>query len=138
MAIQAGYVGTSNGWQIGTTGHPDVSRRPKLEVSYTTDPIGTVTLRQGVNGYTGTTMAWLRQDNNINNPIDGSVLNQAFLDGPASNSPDDRALIKFDNIFASQGGSVPDGAEIVDAFLVISTGFDSANARSVDAGTSTP
>lgn len=152
FSIQAGYAGTTDGWQIGTSSNPDLARRPKLEVEYTTDSVFTATFQHGVNGYAGTTMAALRQDGNVNSPLDGSLLEQAFVDGPAANSPDDRALIKFDQIFASEGGSVPDDATIVDAFLVISTGFASADARTrdgwdihpmttawdLDAGTGTP
>lgn len=132
LTIQAGYTGTSDGWMICTSSHPDTTRRPKLTVEYTTDPVSVATFQNGVAGYTGTQMAWLRQDNNVNHPVDGALLNEQFLDGPAAGSPDDRALIRFDNIFASQGGFVPDSAEIIDAYVVISTGFTSANARSRD------
>jgi hypothetical protein len=152
FAIQAGYAGTTDGWQIGTSSNPDLSRRPKLDVEYTTDSVLTATFQQGVNDYTGTTMSWLKQDGNVNNPLDGALIDQAFLDGPAANSPDDRALIKFDQVFASEGGSIPNDATIVDAYVVISTGFASANARTrdgwdihpmsipwdLDAGTGTP
>jgi hypothetical protein len=132
--------GTTDGWQVFTSGafqvRPDVpveELRPKLTVTYEPAPAApstTVTLQQNVGGYVGTTMAWL-QAGLLNAQLeypgqlttDGATIDEAFLDGAnlANDSPDDQALIKFGNIFASQGGSVPDGATILDAQLIVDT-----------------
>ncbi len=131
LAVQHGRPqGTTDGWMIGTSFNADTARRPKLTVKYTTDVVETATFQQGVNGYTGSSQSWLKQNNNsgANEFLDGSLLNQSFLDGPATGSPDDQSLIKFDNLFANAGGSIPADAEIIDAALVITTGSSSANA----------
>jgi hypothetical protein len=80
-----------------------------------------VTLQNGLNGYTGTTMVRMLQSGVTE---DGLNLDEAFLDGGniTGTSPNDQALIKFANIFASQGGSVPDNATILDAHLVLDSG----------------
>jgi hypothetical protein len=134
FTVQAGRTGTTDGWMIGTSSHPTLGNRPKLSVTYTMDEVETTTLQQGVNGYSGTVQSWVRQNNNIGATdfVDGAQLNEAFLDGvdisdPAS--PDDRSLVRFNNLFASQGGNIEDDAEIVDAYLVITTGVSNANAR---------
>jgi hypothetical protein len=125
---------TTDGWQIMTSGAPIADLRPKVEVTYTTAPqptSTTVTLQQGANGYTGTSMAWLQGGisdgaGGFPNQVttDGATLDTAFLDGSnlSNTSADDQALIKFSNIFVSQGGSVPDSATILDAQLIVDTG----------------
>jgi hypothetical protein len=131
LSLQPGRPqGTTDGWMVGTSWNPDPVRRPKLSVTYTTDVVETATFQQGLNGYAGTTQSWLKQNNNsgTNEFLDGSQLTQAFLDGPATNSPDDQTLIKFDNLFASSGGTIPADATIIDAQLVLTTGSSSTNA----------
>lgn len=145
-APNQGFVirsGTTDGWEVFTSGAVQVlptvpvdQLRPKLTVTYepaSTLPTTKTTLVQNVNGYTGTTMAWLRSglpDGMGGFPgqltSDGAELERQFLDGGnlAGDSPDDAALIKFDNIFVSQGGSIPNGATILDAQLIV----DSADA----------
>jgi hypothetical protein len=123
-AANEGFVvraGTTDGWQLFATGEGDTSRRPKLTVTFDTDPgppSATVVLQNG-EGYSGTTMAWLQQSGVTTNGLD--LPDGAYLDGPASGSPDDQALIKFNNIFASDGGPVADNAQITQASLVIDT-----------------
>lgn len=125
---------TNDGWQVMTSGAVTPGLRPKLDVTYTTAPQPTTTavaLQQGVNGYSGTIMA--RLDAGANDgmggfpdqeTIDGSTLETAALDGPnlSNTSYDQLALIKFNNIFVSQGGTVPDSATILDAQLIVDTG----------------
>lgn len=66
IVIQTGNpAGTDDGWGIISTGHPIAERRPKLSVTYTTDPIVSTTFQRGLNGYSGDTMAWVRSGNNI-------------------------------------------------------------------------
>jgi hypothetical protein len=128
-------AGTDDGWQIITSGVFLPNVRPKLEVVYDAapqTPSTTVALQQGVNGYAGTTMVQLNEDDTT---VDGSTLDEAFLDGETpifGNGGDNHALIKFANIFTNQGGEVPIGATILDAQLVFDTG---RAAFSVDSGT---
>ncbi len=136
LAIQYGVVTNHrNGWQIKTTG-ADVGQRPALNVTYVNEPVAVARFQQGVNGYNGARMAYLQGGTNYTQDFDdlttdGAFIEQAFVDGPNSTgtSPNDQALIKFDNLFVSQGGTVPDGAEIVQALLNFSTG-DGGNSPS--------
>jgi hypothetical protein len=119
---------TTDGWQVKTGTNGTAADRPTLNVTYTTAPVTTVRFQQGVNGYSGTTMLWLR-DNNQLGGTDGASIESAFLDGyhntdhteDGKNSSDDRALVKFDNIFGSQVGKVPAGSTIVKAYLKVTT-----------------
>lgn len=143
-ASNYGFVvraGTTDGWSVYTTGVPTAEARPKLTVTYEPAPATTVTsvaLQQNVGGYSGTSMAWVQPacpgcGTTRPDPIttDGALIDEAFVDGPnaAQTSPDDLALIKFSNIFVSEGGLVPDNATIVSAQLVVdsSTAVFSAN-----------
>jgi hypothetical protein len=132
FTIHAGNPsGTTDGWQIKTGTHGTAADRPLLNITYTTAPVSTARFQQGANGYTGTTMSYLRDDNNT---ADGSTLNNGFLDGwhwnadPDAVSPDDHALVRFDNIFTSEGGQVPKTARIVKAYLKVTTS-DVGNAQ---------
>lgn len=137
FVVQAGFPPyTTNGWQFGSSGNADPTRRPKLSVTYTTDPIEVNTFQRDLNGYTGDTMAWLRgpsTDVNMIPPetIDGTTLVQSFLDGPntAGDSRDDIALLKFDNLFGTDAGQAPADAEVAKAWLVITTGENNSNAH---------
>jgi PKD repeat protein len=124
--VQAFASGTANfGWkladiggQIGgtprnfnaseNTNWPDL--RPKLTISYSSAPPpggSSVTLQDGLNGYTGT--------------ADTKLGNQGLQEGSATNA----ALIQESStsfairfaIFQSEGGPVPDGANISSATL---------------------
>jgi hypothetical protein len=129
--------GTTDGWEVFTSGvATNTSFRPKLEVMYDPTPqpaSSKVALQQNVNNYAGTTMAWLRSGlPKVADPLNpfpdqitnnGADVDEAFLDGPdlGGTSPDDMALIKFNSIFASDGGSVPNNATILDAQLIVDT-----------------
>ncbi len=71
VVIQTGFSGspvtgaTSDGWNILTTGHPLVDNRPKLSITYTTDPIEFNTFQRGLNGYAADTMAYVQSGTNI-------------------------------------------------------------------------
>jgi hypothetical protein len=136
---------TDDGWSINSTGHPNADVRPKLDVTYTTAPVTKRSFQQGANGYTGNTMALVRSGTNAliadtadpTNPErteDGSTLDQTFLDGVfftqpdgTTNSPDDLALLKFDGVFAP--GQAPADVPVAKAWLVVTTGETSTNAR---------
>jgi hypothetical protein len=75
VAIQTGFSittqpstitgATTDGWGILATGHPLVDVRPKLTVTYTTDPIELNTFQRGLNGYAADTMAYVQSGTNI-------------------------------------------------------------------------
>ncbi|MFT3787634.1 MAG: DNRLRE domain-containing protein [Tepidisphaeraceae bacterium] len=135
LTVSAGRpASTTDGWTYGTHWNTDAAQRPKLEVSYTTDKLDTYNFQQGVNGYTAGSSAWVRQDNNNNNgnpvPVDGAQLTGSqYLDGPATGSPDDQAMVRFNNIFADEGGTLPRTAQILSAKLIITSG-NATNAMS--------
>ena len=116
MTVQAysAAASTSNGWQIKTSSNDNVAHRPKLNVTYTTDAVTTVSYQNGVSGYTGTSGVILYDDNTNFNAADGD---EKFIDG----SPDNPLLVRFDNLFASQGGVIPNNAVVVKADLVLTT-----------------
>jgi hypothetical protein len=71
VVIQTGFSGspvvggTSDGWNILSTGHPLNDNRPKLSVTYTTDPIEFNTFQRGLNGYASDSMAYVKSGTNI-------------------------------------------------------------------------
>ncbi|MCA9261616.1 MAG: PEP-CTERM sorting domain-containing protein, partial [Planctomycetales bacterium] len=153
MVVQAGFAAdaastanTSDGWSIRTTGFPNGDSRPLLEVEYTTAPVTKTSFQQGANGYSSTTMAVVRSGANalIEDALDGgeitedgTFLDQTFLDGvfytdTAGNtsSPDDLALLKFENIFGNGAGQAPANTPVAKAWAVITTGDQSNAAQS--------
>lgn len=111
-------------WSPHTTGSATIAKRPKLTVTYTTDPLVQITsYQQGVNSYSGTTD--LRFDSTNGSATDGSTTDQIFLDGYdptlATPSPDQSYLVKF-------GGLNLNFPATYRAELVIKTGFSSTNA----------
>jgi hypothetical protein len=154
FVIQAGLsdsvtanANTADGWSIHTTGFPTSDTRPRLDVTYTTDPIQRTTFQRGANGYMGDTMAIVRSGTNALMPDpagtvpeiteDASLLDQTFLDGVFftsttgdTNSPDDFALLKFGNVFGTNPGQAPSNVPVAKAWAVITTGDTSANANS--------
>ena len=154
LVIQAGLsdsvtvnANTADGWSIHTTGFPTSDTRPKLEVTYTTNPIQRTTFQRGANGYTGDTMAIVRSGTNALMPDpaaatpeiteDASLLDQTFLDGVFftntagdTSSPDDLALLKFGNVFGTNPGQAPSNVPVAQAWAVITTGDVSTAANS--------
>jgi hypothetical protein len=147
MVIQAGLsdalgveANTADGWAIRTTGYPLVDTRPKLAVSYTTAPVEMNTFQDGADGYAGTTMAIVRSGLNaltedttdVDRPEiteDASTLDQTFLDGVhytdlagTTDSADDLALLKFENVFGTAAGQAPPDVPVAKAWLVVTTG----------------
>ena len=144
---------TSDGWSIRTTGFPNSDTRPKLNVTYTTDPeLEINTFQRGLNGYTGDRMAVVRSGPNAlqtdtGAPIDpdrtpeitenGLDLDQTFLDGVFfsntagdNNSPDDFGLFQFGGVFGTGSGQAPADVPVAKAFAVITTGDQAGSARS--------
>ncbi|MEJ2704283.1 MAG: DNRLRE domain-containing protein [Sedimentisphaerales bacterium] len=154
FVVQAGLpdeinevANTTDGWSIHTTGYPLSDTRPKLEVTYTAAPVAKNTFQDGTGGYAGTTMAIVRSGTNaliedttdLDRPEmteDGSALDQTFLDGViftdttgTTSSPDDLALLKFDNVFGAEPNQAPADVPVIKAWVVITTGDTNANAR---------
>jgi hypothetical protein len=128
MALQMGFAGSPDAWTVRANGYSDPLARPKLSVTYTTDPATSSTFRQGDAGYTGTTMAFVQHDPTAGDvTTDGAFHGEEFLDhgtNPAT-SADSAVTIKFDHLFQSDGGPIPSYATIHRAFVVI-TSADSA------------
>ena len=127
VTVQSGPEGTTNGWAIATSSNQvDVNQRPQLSVTYTTETVTRASYQEGVNGYAGTDSTVIsRLPDGTTEIIDGDTNGFEFLDGPNdlsdAGSADEQLNIKFDNLFAAEGGSVPDNAEIVRAYLVLTT-----------------
>ncbi len=159
MAVESGFTGTSDGWQVQTIGANNASIRPQLSVTYTTDQIAVNTFQHDLNGYSADTSAWVRSGTILTadgtNPdptVDditydgltgqftasptttqtpGPTDFQEFLDGPnGTDSPDDVGLFKFSNVFGNGAGQAPPDKPVAKAWLVLTTGDASANARS--------
>ena len=155
FVIQAGLsdtintaANTSDGWAIRTTGYPLADTRPRLMVSYTTAPVQVNRFQDGMAAYAGTTMVIMRSGTNalvedtgdLDRPEmteDGSALDQTFLDGVrysdlsgTTDSPDDLALLRFDNVFGAEAGQAPMDVPVVKAWVVITTGDISSSGHS--------
>jgi hypothetical protein len=154
FVVQAGLpdvinevANTTDGWSIRTTGYPLSESRPKLQVTYTTVPVARNTFQDGTGGYAGTTMAIVRSGTNaliedtgdLDRPErteDASTLDQTFLDGVLfidtagnTSSPDDLALLKFDNVFGTEPGQAPMDVPVAKAWIVMTTGDTRLSAR---------
>lgn len=158
LVMQAGLsdtvtesANTSDGWSIRTTGFPNGDTRPKLEVSYTTNPIEINTFQRGLNGYTGDRMAVVDSGPNAltedtgapvdpnrdpEQTTDGLTLDQVFLDGVffsdptgANSSPDKFGLFQFGSVFGNGAGQAPQDVPVAKAFAVITTGDQDGTAR---------
>jgi hypothetical protein len=80
----------------------------------------TTSFQNGVNGYTGTFDRMISERDEHN--IDGSEVVNDFLDGyQTDTSPDEQALLRFDDIFGNEPGQIPSGATILSAELVLTT-----------------
>jgi hypothetical protein len=124
MAVQAGFEGTNNDWGVFTTGYAVPQGRPKLNVTYTIDPIQTSTYQSGVAGYEGVTMARVVASGPIEgeSTIDGSTLSTGFLDGVDASTAEQLALIKFDDVFGNGAGQAPLDKPVAKSWLVLTTG----------------
>ena len=85
-----------------------------------TAQVVTVSFQNGVNGYTGMFDRMISERNDHNQ--DGSEVANDFLDGyQTDTSPDEQALLRFDDIFGSEPGQIPSGATILSAELILTT-----------------
>jgi hypothetical protein len=123
--VQAFGAGTPNyGWKIAqvsssipgnykivnsSENNSFPSLRPKLSITYTVATGSSVTLMHGLNGYAGSTDSWMNGAQATTNKGADPALS---VRGESTDS----ALIRF-NIFAAEGGLVPDNAVITSATL---------------------
>ncbi len=119
-----GYTGVSTAWvRSGTVQNADATH-PDASVDDIT-----------YDGFSGTATV---SPTNANQTPAALTSFQQFVDGPALNidgtlsSPDDFALLKFNNVFGSATGQAPADKAVAKAWLVITTGDSSGNARSAD------
>ncbi len=124
MVVQAH---TTDAWWNYGIADATVNFRPKLTVSYITEPTDTASIVPGVNGYAGMTM--ISMDGVSGATIDQTNVANFFVDGATNGTPpgdtgssDTLALVKFDGIFGSGGSQVPVRAEIAKSWLVLTTG----------------
>lgn len=136
IAVVSDHVDQDNGWSVHSSGAPTASYRPKLSVTYTTNPnVSVHEFQQGLNGFAGTTDVILnlatdvggtdeRDDDTVLPGLDASTRSEVFLDGDDSlRSYDTPYLVKFDNVEALATPGLDH--EVLKAELIITTGFSS-------------
>jgi len=137
LAVQMGFTGSTDAWNFGATGNPDVTQRPKLQVTYTTAPMQVTTIRKGTNGYAGESDVLVQSGVDFVSPADdvtiqgtavttGQNIDTGELHTDASRN---RALLKFNDIFGTQAWEAPADKPVGKAWLVMTTG-GGTNARS--------
>jgi hypothetical protein len=127
VAVQAGFPGTTDGWGIHSPNHPFAAFRPRLSVTYTTEPITERVFQRDLNGYTGDTMLRFNSGANITDPsddvtADGLTFTQEFLDGADFNSPDIASFIKFGGVFGAGANQSPADIPVAKAWMVLTVG----------------
>jgi hypothetical protein len=136
LVVQAGFEGVNDagGWRILTTGHSVPQGRPKLSVTYTTDPVSFTSFQPGVGGYSESNLTMARVVGNVAGSgeatTDGASITSAFLDYPDATTGDQLALLKFSNVFGNGVGQAPSDKEVAKGWLVLTVDTASANARS--------
>jgi hypothetical protein len=80
----------------------------------------TVTIKQGVNGYTGTVDTMLRQDAPTSRSGTATALN-LDTDDPGGTAHWSEALLRFDNLVGTGANQVPSGAHVLSATLKLQT-----------------
>jgi autotransporter-associated beta strand protein len=118
---------TTDAWQVFGSADATVAYRPKLSVTYTTEPTITTSIKPGVAGYAGFSGITLHGVTNAT--LDVTAATAITLDGPTGNappgdvgSPDLLGLVKYDGIFGSAATQVPMRANVVKAWFVPTTG----------------
>ena len=126
--VQVWANGTNNygwvitGWPFNTDGtgfYPseagDVTVRPRLHVLWLPPGEASVSLRQGVNGYTGNYDTKIQPSSPT---LDSSTATTLFVDYLSlTNGDTEQVLIRFDNVFGSGSNQVPAGVQIDGAAL---------------------
>jgi hypothetical protein len=138
LVVQAGFDGVNDdsGWRVLTTGYSVPQGRPKLNVTYTTDPVTVTSFQPGVGGYLESNVTMARVVGNISGSgeatTDGATIESEFLDFPEATVAEQLALVKFSNVFGSGAGQAPADKTVAKGWLVLTMDTASANARSPD------
>lgn len=140
FVVQAGWTGQTNGWGFFTNGAGTASGagvaedRPKLEVTYTTSPVGITSFQRDVNSYTGDVVARLDSGADINGSgdditIDGTTVTGAYYidSNDAGTDPRLRTLVRFNNVFGNGAGQAPSDKSVLKAWVVMTTGNSDNN-----------
>ncbi len=118
-------AGTTNGWSVLTTGfQADPAFRPKLTIEYSMDKPMKLEMGSIVQSVDdpATSMFIVEVFNDLFINADDILSGNDFIDGPPGGAADNTdALLRFDSIFVSDGGIVPDEAQIVKAELCVTT-----------------
>lgn len=131
FAVLAGHTGQTNGWGFYTSGSTTAANRPKLSVTYTTDPISKKTFQRGdINGYDGNTI--IRMDSGADLAgggddvtIDATALDGAYyIDGDTSSHGVLNSIMKFGGIFGAGANQAPSNKPVAKAWLVLTTGVN--------------
>ena len=126
--IQAWVSGQTNhgwvflGWPLQTDGtgitpseYPEVSERPRLRVLWTDPSIRAAVFQQGIEGSSGTRDTLLQQTQPDVVLGASDVLWADWPDGAGTNAM--QSLLRFDDLFGTEGGRIPPKAQIRLAFL---------------------
>ena len=116
------YGWVISGWPFNTDGtgfYPseadDVTVRPRLHVLWLPPGETSVSLRQGVNGYTDAHDTKIQPSSP---DLDASALTTVFVDYLSlTNGDTEQVLIRFDNLFGTGSNQVPAGVQIDAAVL---------------------
>lgn len=134
MVIQAGFTGQTNGWAYWTNGNTTPAVRPKLSVTYTTDPIGVTSFQRGVNGYSSDAMVRLSSGVDLVNSSDDITLDSSTLTGSyyidemeSSTANHLRTVLKFGDVFGAGAGQAPLDKAVAKAWVVVTTGTSDDN-----------
>lgn len=120
--------GGTDGWGFAPHENPNEAARPTLEVTYTLNPAGLPNrsiFQRGVDGYNSVIDAYISNDLNQTDSEFGfseiSWVDQINVNDPAASDQGDWSMIKFGDLFGSNSGQVPAGADILKATLVLQT-----------------
>jgi hypothetical protein len=127
FAVQAGTPAVSDDWHIHTTGYSISEGRPKLSVTYTTDPVSVNTFQPGVGTYAESSVKMARVT--TGGTTDGATI--TTNGGIDASTTESLALVQFSDVFGAGIGQAPSDKPVAKAWLVVTTSTN-ANARSND------
>jgi len=135
MVVHAGFTGQTNGWGFWTNGNATPSNRPKLSVTYTTDPIAVNVFQRGLNGYSGGTVARISSGADYVSSLDDVTINgdeqtgSFYIDESEATGTGNRfrTLFKFTGLFGEATGQAPADKPVAKAWLVLTTGLNDDN-----------
>ena len=116
---QVGYAGLDSFTYAASDGLYD-SAPTTVSLTVGTAVQYTVTIKQGVNGYTGTVDTMLRQDAPTSRSGTATALN-LDSDDPGGTAHWSEALLRFDNLVGTDANQVPTGAHVLSATLNLQT-----------------